>query len=93
MPRSSAVVPTRSPVTPRSSSTRARLEGGQIQLAGKTTDEAPYGIAFKKGSPLAPVFQKAVTKLMQDGTYTKIINTWKLQAGAITESKINGANG
>jgi polar amino acid transport system substrate-binding protein len=69
------------------------LEGGQIQLAGKTTDEAPYGIAFKKGSPLAPIFQKAVTKLMQDGTYTKIINTWKLQAGAVTESQINGANG
>jgi polar amino acid transport system substrate-binding protein len=69
------------------------LEGGQIQLAGKTTDEAPYGIAFKKGSPLAPIFQKAVTKLMQDGTYTKIINTWKLQAGAITSSTVNGANG
>jgi hypothetical protein len=30
---------------------------------------------------------------MQDGTYTKIINTWKLQAGAVTESKINAANG
>ena len=69
------------------------LEGGQIQLAGKTTDEAPYGIAFKKGSPLVAVFQKAVTQLMTDGTYKKIINTWKLQAGAITESKINNANG
>jgi polar amino acid transport system substrate-binding protein len=67
------------------------LVGGQIQLAGKTTDEAPYGIAVKKGSPLAAIFQKAVTQLMQDGTYTKIINTWKLQAGAVTESKINGA--
>jgi polar amino acid transport system substrate-binding protein len=67
------------------------LEGGQIQLAGKTTDEAPYGIAFKKGSPLVPIFQKAVTQLMSDGTYTKIVNTWKLQAGAITESKINDA--
>jgi polar amino acid transport system substrate-binding protein len=67
------------------------LEGGQIQLAGKTTDEAPYGIAVKKGSPLAAIFQKAVTQLMSDGTYTKIINTWKLQAGAITESKINDA--
>jgi polar amino acid transport system substrate-binding protein len=67
------------------------LEGGQIQLAGKTTDEAPYGIAFKKGSPLVPIFQKAVTQLMSDGTYTKIINTWKLQAGAITESKVNDA--
>jgi polar amino acid transport system substrate-binding protein len=67
------------------------LEGGQIQLAGKTTDEAPYGIAVKKGSPLAPIFQKAVTQLISDGTYTKIINTWKLQAGAVTESKINAA--
>jgi ABC-type amino acid transport substrate-binding protein len=45
----------------------------------------------KKGSPLAAIFQKAVTQLMSDGTYTKIINTWKLQAGAITESKINDA--
>jgi polar amino acid transport system substrate-binding protein len=67
------------------------LEGGQIQLAGKTTDEAPYGIAFKKGSPLVPIFQKAVTQLMSDGTYTKIVSTWKLQAGALTESKINDA--
>jgi polar amino acid transport system substrate-binding protein len=67
------------------------LEGGQIELAGKTTDEAPYGIAFKKNSPLVDVFQKAMTQLMSDGTYTKIIDTWKLQAGAITESKINAA--
>ncbi len=67
------------------------LEGGQIELAGKTTDEAPYGIAFKKGSPLASVFQKAVTALMKDGSYTKIIDTWKLATGAITASTINGA--
>lgn len=69
------------------------LEGGQIQLAGKTEDEAPYGIAFKKGSPLVPLFQKVMTQLIKDGTYTKIINAWKLQAGAVTESKINAANG
>jgi polar amino acid transport system substrate-binding protein len=67
------------------------LEGGQIELAGATTDQAPYGIAVKKGSPLAQIFQKVVTELMSDGTYTKIIRTWKLQAGAITESKINDA--
>jgi polar amino acid transport system substrate-binding protein len=67
------------------------LEGGQIQLAGKTTDEAPYGIAFKKGSPLTPIFQKAMTELISNGTYTKIISTWKLQTGAVTESKINAA--
>ncbi len=69
------------------------LEGGQIELAGKTTDEAPYGIAFKKGSPLVAVFQKAVAQLMADGTYQKIVAAWKLETGAITESKINDANG
>lgn len=70
---------------------QGKLEGGQIQLAGATTDKAPYGIAFKKGSPLAPVFQKAVADLIQNGTYTKIIETWGLQDGAVTESKINAA--
>jgi polar amino acid transport system substrate-binding protein len=67
------------------------LVGGQIQLVGKTADEAPYGIAFKKGSPLVAIFHDAVTKLMADGTYTKIIKTWHLESGAITESKINAA--
>ena len=67
------------------------LEGGQIELAGKTTDEAPYGIAFKKGSPLVPIFHDAVQKLMDDGTYDQIIKTWHLEAGAIHTSVINGA--
>ena len=67
------------------------LVDGQIQVVGKTADEAPYGIAFKKGSPLVAIFHDAVSQLMQDGTYTKIVNTWQLQAGAITESKINAA--
>ncbi|MCW2596988.1 MAG: extracellular solute-binding protein family 3, partial [Jatrophihabitans sp.] len=67
------------------------LEGGQIQLAGATTDEAPYGIAFKKSSALVDVFHKALTELIKNGTYAKIVNTWKLQTGAITTSEINGA--
>ena len=67
------------------------LEDGQIELAGKTADEAPYGIAFKKGSPLVPIFHDAVQKLMDDGTYDEIIKTWDLEAGAIETSVINGA--
>lgn len=70
---------------------QSKLVGGQIQLAGKTTDVAPYGIAFPKNSPLAPIFQKALTKLIADGTYKKIVDTWGLQSGAITAAKINGA--
>jgi polar amino acid transport system substrate-binding protein len=72
---------------------QGKLVGGQIELAGETTDVGPYGIAFPKNSPLVPIFQKAVTQLISDGTYTKIINTWGLSAGAVTESKINGAGG
>lgn len=67
------------------------LEDGKIEVGGKTADIAPYGIAFKKGSPLVKVFQKAVQKLMDDGTYKKIIDTYHLQTGALTKSKINDA--
>jgi polar amino acid transport system substrate-binding protein len=67
------------------------LEGGQIELAGKTTDEAPYGIAFKKGSPLVSIFHDAMQQLMDDGSYDQIIKTWHLEAGAIHTSVINGA--
>lgn len=72
---------------------QGKLVGGQIELVGQTTDVGPYGIAFPKGSALVPVFQKAVQKLMDDGTYTKIINTWGLSAGAVNQAKINGAGG
>lgn len=72
---------------------QGHLEGGQIQVVGKTTDVGPYGIAFPKHSPLVPVFQKAMQELMDNGTYTQIIKTWGLQVGAISEANINGAGG
>jgi polar amino acid transport system substrate-binding protein len=67
------------------------LEGGQIELAGKTSDEAPYGVAFKKGSPLVSIFHDAMQQLMDNGVYDQIIKTWHLEAGAIKTSVINGA--
>jgi polar amino acid transport system substrate-binding protein len=70
---------------------QGKLVGGQIQVVGQTTDEAPYGIAFKKGSALTPIFQKAVNQLIKNGTYTKIIDAWGLQTGAVTQSQINAA--
>jgi polar amino acid transport system substrate-binding protein len=72
---------------------QGKLEGGQIEVVGQTTDVGPYGIAFPKNSPLVTVFQKAVQQLMDNGTYTKIINTWGLSAGAVNQAKINGAAG
>jgi polar amino acid transport system substrate-binding protein len=72
---------------------QVKIENGQIEQGGTTTDVAPYGIALPKNSPIAPVIQKAVQALIADGTYMKILNTWGIQNGAITESKIDAAVG
>jgi glutamine transport system substrate-binding protein len=35
-----------------------------------------YGLMFQKGSPLKADFDKAIKKVFEDGTYTKIYNEW-----------------
>ncbi|MFF8412351.1 ABC transporter substrate-binding protein [Streptomyces omiyaensis] len=47
------------------------------------------GFAFKKGSPLTPAFQAAVTGLKADGTYDRILRKWGVTASAIAESRIS----
>ncbi|MFJ8587322.1 ABC transporter substrate-binding protein [Streptomyces sp. NPDC093595] len=47
------------------------------------------GFAFKKGSPLTPAFQAAVDRLIEDGTYARILKKWGTTASAIEASKIN----
>lgn len=72
---------------------QVKLQNGQIQQGGTTTDVAPYGIALPKNSPLAALLQKTVQSLIDDGTYQKIITTWGLAKGAVTTSKVNAAVG
>ncbi|CCH34705.1 transporter substrate-binding domain-containing protein [Actinosynnema sp. NPDC047251] len=47
------------------------------------------GFAFQKGSPLAPAFRAAVDKLIQDGTYLRILEKWGTKDSAIPESLIS----
>ncbi|MFC7304458.1 ABC transporter substrate-binding protein [Streptomyces monticola] len=47
------------------------------------------GFALKKGSPLAKAFQAAVNKLIEDGTYDRILKKWGTQESALTESRIS----
>ena len=47
------------------------------------------GFAFKKGSPLTPAFQAAVNRLIEDGTYTRILQKWGTADSAITKSEIS----
>jgi polar amino acid transport system substrate-binding protein len=52
---------------------------------------APYGIAMKKGSPLAQPLLDAVTALYDDGTMQKIFDYWQLPDAATDTPQINGA--
>ncbi|MFM9370780.1 ABC transporter substrate-binding protein [Streptomyces sp. Da 82-17] len=47
------------------------------------------GFALKKGSPLAKPLQAAVNKLIEDGTYDKILKKWGTQKSALHESRIS----
>lgn len=71
-----------------------KVTNGGVEQGGTATDVAPYGIAIAKNAgTFKEAIQKAVQKLMDDGSYTKIMETWGLTDGAITEAKINGAGG
>lgn len=62
---------------------------GKLKSTGKDYDTAPYGIAINKKTGLTEAVQAAVQALIDDGTYTAILEKWNLTSGAITESKIN----
>lgn len=64
---------------------------GKLQAAGKTFDQAPYGLPVKKGSALGPVLQKTVQALIDDGTYKKILDKWGVGDGAATTAELNAA--
>lgn len=64
---------------------------GQFKLSGEPYGTAPYGIALPKGSELAPAIQAALKKLIENGSYGKILSKWGVESGAITEPVINGA--
>ncbi len=65
---------------------------GQLEKLGDVYDSAPQGIAVAKSDTAwADVIQKTVTKLMEDGSYKKILEGWGNAEGAITKSEINPA--
>jgi polar amino acid transport system substrate-binding protein len=69
----------------------AEKSNGQLKVTGGPFPPEPYGIAIPKNSGLAQPVLAAVKALIADGTYTKILDYWGLQAGAIDNPTINGA--
>ncbi|MBE1499833.1 polar amino acid transport system substrate-binding protein [Amycolatopsis lexingtonensis] len=67
---------------------------GQLESVGAPYDTAPYGIVLPKGSgDYGKAVQGAIQKLIDNGTYKKILDKWGLNAtGAVTKSEINPAS-
>lgn len=54
-----------------------------------TRSDHVVAIALKKGSPLTPALQKATQSVLDSPEYKKSLANWGLEAGAITEAKLN----
>ncbi len=68
-----------------------KQSNGQFKLVGQSYANAPYGIAVPKNSGLEKALLAALQKLMSDGQYKAILTHWGVEAGAISNPKINGA--
>ncbi|GAA2519608.1 ABC transporter substrate-binding protein [Rarobacter incanus] len=66
--------------------------GGKLEQLGGIFDSAQQGIVVAKDdTALTEAIQKAVQKLIDDGTYTKILTTWHVETGAVTTAELNPA--
>lgn len=70
---------------------QVKESNGAFVLSGAPYGTAPYGIAVPKNGGLAKPVQDAMTALVKDGEYLKILTKWGVQAGAVTTIGLNGA--
>lgn len=67
----------------------AKSQPGKFQIAGPPLDTGIDAMAFPKGSQLAPVVQKALQKLIEDGTYQKLMAQYGFTDGELAEATMN----
>ncbi|MBT1177516.1 ABC transporter substrate-binding protein [Bifidobacterium callimiconis] len=66
--------------------------GDSLEALGEDVGVTPEAVAIKKGdADTAKAVQAAIQKLMDDGTYKKILDTWGVSSGAIDKAEINPA--
>jgi len=67
---------------------------GQLETLGAVYDSAQQGIAIAKTDTVfAGVVEKVMNKLIQDGTYTKILTNWNNTDGALPKAVLNPTAG
>ncbi|MCK6209364.1 ABC transporter substrate-binding protein [Georgenia sp. EYE_87] len=65
--------------------------GGQVEQLGDVTDAAPQGIAVAKDdAELTAALQAAMQRLMDEGVWTDILDTWGV-SGALETAELNPA--
>ncbi len=63
---------------------------GKLEQLGDVFESAPQGIVVSKKDPaLTSAIQKAVQKLIDDGTYGKILTAWGNTTGAVKTAVLN----
>ena len=65
--------------------------GDKLQPAGETFDEAPYGMVVARGSALTAAVQAALQSMVDDGSYTAILDAWGVTDGGVNDITINAA--
>lgn len=67
--------------------------GKDFQIVGDQVEAAPYGIAVAKGNDkLTAAVKAAMDAIIKSGEYEKIIAKWGVEAGAVTEAKLNSGS-
>ena len=62
----------------------------QLEAFGEDVGVTKEAVAIKKGdSDTAKAVQAAMQKLMDDGTYMKILKHWGVESGAVDKAEIN----
>jgi polar amino acid transport system substrate-binding protein len=67
---------------------QAQQSNGTLEALDVNFDPSPWGIAFPKGSELAPVFQAALNHLLETGDYTKNLERFDVEVGAVDEAEL-----
>jgi polar amino acid transport system substrate-binding protein len=63
---------------------------GQLELLGDIYDSAPYGYVLPKDqTDFAQAVRDAVQSLIDDGTYTQVLERWGVQDGAIDDPTVD----
>ncbi|MFF4538005.1 ABC transporter substrate-binding protein [Streptomyces aureus] len=73
----------------------AKTSGGgkDFEVVGEQIEAGPYGIAVgKENTQLRDAIQAALTAIIKNGDYQKILEKWNVTQGAVTEAKTNGGS-